>query len=249
MMRIPVLMYHSIDDSSAPACVKIRRFDEQMSYLKRSGYQAVHLDAVYEYLLQGASLPAKPVVITFDDGYRDNMLNAYPILKKYWMCFTIFLATDYIGSSNRWNASEGVVQRVILTWEEANDLAKDPLVSLQAHTCSHPRLTKIPMNRVREELIKSKQIIEDRLGRPCNHFAYPYGDFNDFVRNEVQGAGFHTACSTFWGHIRSGDDSFSLNRIGLRNQDNLSAFKRVLGEPPSLMECYWLRIKSILESK
>ena len=90
MIRIPILMYHSIDDSLAAACVRPKCFEEQMAYLKHVGYEAVDLDAVFSYMTIGVSLPSKPIVITFDDGYRDNMENAYPILKKYGMCATIF---------------------------------------------------------------------------------------------------------------------------------------------------------------
>jgi peptidoglycan/xylan/chitin deacetylase (PgdA/CDA1 family) len=249
MIRVPILMYHSIDDSSDGACVRPQRFEAQMVYLRKAGYQTVDLDAVYGYLTRGIELPAKPIVITFDDGYRDNLVNAYPTLKKYGMCATIFLPTDYVGFTNRWNAAEGVTQRPLLNWEEIHALANDPLISFQAHTCSHPRLTQIPLNQVREELKQSKEDIEDHLGNACHHFAYPFGDFNDAVRDVVEEMGFHIACSTRWGHNRHGVDIFGLYRIGMRNQDSLADFKRVLGEPPPPWKYYWLRLKSNIMSR
>ena len=244
MIRVPILMYHSVDDDSAAACVRPDRFREQMAYLKGAGYEAVDLDAVHGYMTGRATLPGKPIVITFDDGYRDNVEIAYPILKDYGMCATIYLATGHLGYTNRWNAAEGVTQRPLLTWEEVRVAANDPLLSFQAHTRTHPRLSTLPLNQAREELALSKQVIEEQLGRPCHHFAYPYGDFNDAVRDAAEEAGFHTACSTRWGHNRPGDDLFSLYRIGMSNGDSLKDFKRILGEPPPLWKYYWLRIKA-----
>ncbi|RNC69643.1 MAG: polysaccharide deacetylase family protein [Desulfuromonadales bacterium] len=249
MIRVPILMYHAVDDDPAAACVRPSRFEEQMAYLSKAGYVSVDLDAVHDYLSQGATLPQKPIVITFDDGYRDNVEIAYPILKKYGMCATIYLATGHLGYSNRWNAGDGVAQRPLLTWEEVCSAAGNPILSFQAHTCSHPKLTRIPPDQVREELGRSKQMIEERLGRECHHFAYPYGDYDDTVRDAAEEAGFLTACTTRWGHNRPGDDLFSLYRIGVRNGDSLRDFKRILGEPPPLWKYYWLRLRAKVAGK
>ena len=245
-MRIPILMYHSVDDSPDNACVRPQRFKEQIAYIKDAGYNAIDLDALYNYLTVGTALQSKPIVITFDDGFRDNIENAYPILKKYGMCFTIFLPTDHIGFSNRWNAAEGIAQRQLLTWEEIKLLSDDPLVSFNAHSCSHPKLTRIPLSQVRDELDKSKKTIEDRVGKPCRHFAYPYGDSNETVHRVAMETGFLTACTTQWGHNRRGGNLFALCRIGISNKDNLSAFKRVLGEPMPMWKYYYHRLKARL---
>jgi peptidoglycan/xylan/chitin deacetylase (PgdA/CDA1 family) len=236
-------MYHSVDDDSSGACVRPKRFDEQMAYLRRSGYNCIDLDTLYHHMTQRASLPARPLVITFDDGYRDNVEKALPILKKYDMRATIFLTTDHIGFDNRWVATEGIPLRPLLAWDEVRSAAAECILSFQAHTCSHPRLTQIPREQVRQEMTRSKHIIEERLGKPCRHIAYPYGDFNDEVRDVAQESGFRTACSTRWGHNRQGGDLFSLYRIGVRNGDSLSDFKRILGGPPPLWKYYWLRLK------
>jgi peptidoglycan/xylan/chitin deacetylase (PgdA/CDA1 family) len=243
VIRVPMLMYHSVDDDSAAACVRPHRFEEQLAYLRRSGYESVDLDALHGYMTQSVALPRKPIVITFDDGYRDNLERAYPILKKYGMCATVFIVTNYLGHSNRWDTPNGIHQRPLLSWEEVCAVADDPLISFHAHTCSHPRLTRIPLDEVREELAGSKQMIEDRLGRACHHFAYPYGDYDRVVRDAAEEAGFRTACSTRWGHNQPGDDLFSLFRIGVGNRDSLRDFKRILGEPPPRWKYYWLRLK------
>ena len=243
MIRVPILMYHSVDDDSSAACVRPRRFEQQMAYLAKTGYEPVDLDAVCGYMTRRASLRRKPIVITFDDGYRDNVEKAFPILKKYGMCATIFLVTGHMGHTNRWNAKDGVHQRALLGWEEVRAVVNSPLLSFQAHTSSHLRLTGIPLDQVREELRKSKQMIEEQLGIACHHFAYPYGDHDTAVRNAAEEAGFHTACSTRWGHNRPGDDPFRLFRIGVSNSDSLGDFKRILGEPPPKWKYYWLRFK------
>jgi peptidoglycan/xylan/chitin deacetylase (PgdA/CDA1 family) len=242
-------MYHSVDDDSAAACVRPGRFEEQMAYLHKTGYEAVDLDAVCGFMIQGASVPRKPIAITFDDGYRDNLQKAHPILKKYGICATIYLVTDQIGFSNRWNKGDGVTQRPLLSWEEVRSAAADPILSFQAHTCSHPKLTSIPPHQVREELGRSRKMIEDRIGMTCHHFAYPYGDYNRAVRDLAEEAGFRTACSTRWGHNRRGDDLFCLFRIGVSNGDSLRDFKRILGEPPPLWKYHWLRLKKKLAGR
>jgi peptidoglycan/xylan/chitin deacetylase (PgdA/CDA1 family) len=246
MIRIPILMYHSIDDSASAACVRPKRFEEQMAYLKRIGYEAIDLDAVYHYVMESTSVCSKPIVITFDDGYRDNLDNAYPVLEKYGMCATIFLATDYLGATNRWNAAEGVMQRPLMAWEDIRQALKSPLLSFQPHTCSHPKLTHIPLAQARQEMLRSKQAIEEQIGTSCHHFAYPYGDFNETVITVARKVGFRTACSTRWGHNRQGNDLYSLYRIGIRNQDRLSDFKRALGEPAPLWKYYLLCIRARL---
>jgi peptidoglycan/xylan/chitin deacetylase (PgdA/CDA1 family) len=244
VIRVPILMYHSVDDDSAAACVRPRRLDEQLAYLQKAGYAAIHLDALFAHMTEGSSMPPKPIVITFDDGYQDNLQKAQPILKKYGMCATIYLVTDLMGLSNRWNERDGTPQRPLLSWEEVRSAANDPSLSFQAHTCSHPRLTRIPPKQAREELGRSKKSIEDQLGMACRHFAYPYGDYNQAVRDSAEEAGFHTACSIQWGHNRRGDDRLCLFRIGVGNRDSLRDFKRILGEPPPLWKYYWLRLKT-----
>lgn len=242
-------MYHSVDKDHVAACVWPERFEEQVAYLVKAGYTSVHMDAVYDYLAHGASIAQKPVVITFDDGYRDNLEKAYPVLKRYGMCATIFLPTGHLGFSNRWNAAAGGKQRAIMTREEVRTAAKDPMLSFQAHTCTHPKLTQIPIEQARAELMRSRDVIEDLLGKACHHFAYPYGDFNQAVRDAAEEAGFHTACTVRWGHIRQGDDRFTLYRIGVGNKDTLSDFKRILGEPTPIWKYYWLRMKSVVKPK
>jgi len=239
-------MYHSIADRRAGACVRPRRFAEQMAYLQDVGYQSVHLDAVYDYLVIGGQLPLKPVVITFDDGYRDNVENAHGILDKYGMCGTIFLATGHVGHTNRWNAADGVPQRPLVSWTEVRDYAGGPVFSFQGHTSSHPRLTRLPVDRVRDEMARGKRELEERLGQPCYHFAYPYGDFNQMVQDAVREAGYRTACTTRWGHVRLGANLLCLPRIGVANGDRLSDFKRILGEPLSDSQYYWRRLKARL---
>ena len=243
MTRVPILMYHAVDDSPAGACVHPHRFAEQLAYLKRAGYQTIHLDELYGSLIHGSALPAKPLVITFDDGYRDNLQVAWPLLRQAGFKATIFLATGHLGSSNRWNAADGVPQRPLLDWDEVIEAAREPQLSFQPHTHSHPRLTRIPPAQADEELRRSKETLEQRLGKACPHLAYPYGDYNRAVRDLAEQAGYHTACTVQWGHNRAGQDPLALFRIGIRNQDRLADFKKSLGEPPPLWKYYWLRAK------
>jgi peptidoglycan/xylan/chitin deacetylase (PgdA/CDA1 family) len=245
-MRVPILMYHSIDDDDAAACVRPGRFDEQMAYLKKAGYRTIDLDTLYDHFSAGEEVTEKSIVITFDDGYRDNVEQAAPILERYGFCATVYLPTDHLGVSNRWNAADGVPQRPLLGWDEVRRLGSDSVLSFQAHSCSHPKLSRLPLGQMEREVRRCKDLIEERLGNPCHHFAYPYGDLSDAVRDIVGAAGFHTAVTTRWGHNRPGVDLLLLCRIGIANGHRLADFKRVLGEPISRGQYYWRRLKQRL---
>lgn len=216
-IRVPILMYHSIGDTWADVAPGL--FRRQMAYLSKAGYESISLDDLYLFLKERNLLPRRPFVITFDDGYKDNYMKAFPILKKYNFKATIFLVTDFMSKTNLWNKDRGVLQRPLLSWDEVYEMDKYG-ISFGAHTCTHSKLPEIEPDKGKEELVRCKKEIENRLGKPCHFMAYPYGLFNENVKRQVMDADFLAGCSVRIGFTCIGDDPFVLKRIPVLQVDS-----------------------------
>ncbi len=215
-VEIPILLYHIVDDllseKEKDNCVTKESFEKQVKYLARKGYKAISLKELCDAFTGSTQLPEKPIIISFDDGYKDNYINAFPVLKDYGFTATIFIVTGLIGSTNIWDKDRGFPQRPLLSWHEIEHM-KGYGISFEAHTHSHQHLTKVNEDRLILELVENKEIIENRLGGNCDFFAYPYGEFNNGVRKKVDELGFRAACSVRVGLNRTGDDLLALKRI------------------------------------
>ena len=159
-------------------------------------------------------LPQRPVLLTFDDGHKDNFIYAYPILKRYKFQATVFPVTQYIGKRNGW--SDG--KEEILSWGEIIEMRKEGF-SFGSHTQTHPNLLELPQDKVLSEIRDSKRILEERLGKPIRFFAYPYGKFNSQIKDMVKEVGYLGAFSTLPGKNGIDDDPFLLRRILIRGYD------------------------------
>lgn len=240
---IPILLYHQVNDKDLfrhgyLTVVSIKSFEEQMKFLYENKYACLSLDETLAFL-KANMIPKKCVCITFDDGYRDNYYNVFPVLRRYGFKATVFLISDYIGkgkwysrNQRRWRDErvEGdFLYFEFLNREQINKMSKYG-IDFGAHSNTHPDLTRIPVSLVREEIKKSKHIIEDILGKSVNYFAYPYGCSNDVVRQEVVKAEYKAACII--GSSREANkataDPFALGRIGIVPQYDLSSFKVML---------------------
>ncbi len=180
-----ILEFHSIlDDSSGkiPTLSPIA-FQKFMEYIYNSKYKVIPLNQLVEYLKQMKPLPKNSIVITFDDGYKDNFLTAFPILKKYNFSATIFLVTEWIGKNSTY-----------LSWAEVKQMHNYGIL-FGSHTNTHPHLLKLSPEKLEIELKKSKEIIEDKLGINCQAFSYPYGEINESTREAVRKAGYRCAVS------------------------------------------------------
>lgn len=199
---IPVLNYHEVQDNvNNPLALSIAEFDEQMAYLSKHGYHSITPDELLSYLQNDIPLPDKSVLITFDDGYRNNYINAYPILKKYGFTATIFLITDVVGH-NDW----------YLDWEQVKEMQQAGFV-FGSHTLSHVPLVALSNEEALFQLKKSKEGIEWRLGVPVEYFAYPTGAYNENTRQLVKQAGYKAAFSVDFGRVGKNSNIYSLERV------------------------------------
>lgn len=217
---IPILMYHAVEGSVRPEKYKHfyvteKEFRRHVRELRRQGYTAISLDQLVAGLV-GGSLPEKPIVFTFDDGYQNILPHAHPVLSEIGWPYTVYLVTERIGGRNEWVEPEGYEATPLLNTAEIAQLAADPLVTFGAHTTTHPKLDQLSLEAAREQVTRSKQQLEARLVRPIRHFCYPYGHFNDAVVSLVREAGFVTATTTQHGRVKpSGEDLLRLPRVSI----------------------------------
>jgi peptidoglycan/xylan/chitin deacetylase (PgdA/CDA1 family) len=213
---VPILMYHHLGTIGRPSRSYLdpALFEKQLAYLKGNGFSAADLAPLAEEMRAGGRIPPRRFVITFDDGWRDSYLAAFPILNRFRFPATMFIVTGRVGLKE------------YVGWEEIREMRKSG-VSFGAHTVSHPRLTEIPPGEAKREIEVSKKILEDRLGEEVPTFCYPYGFFNRSVRDMVEAAGFRAACCNSPGRLWPDGDLFALKRVSMtyrmRNRILLSA--------------------------
>lgn len=223
--EIPILMYHKIRDLSKDnpkflTWVSPTQFKNQMEWLYQNKYTTISFDT----LIEDMEIPSKSIIITFDDGFKDNYTNAFPILKKYGFTATIFLTTDYIGRTNEWDKKFNELIFPMLSVKEIKEM-NEYGISFGAHTCSHPDLRKLTKQEAEKEIRKSKTKIEELIGKPVTTFCYPFGLFNDETKQIVKEVGFKCACSVRIGPLRVKDDVYAIRRIPIYPQDNGWKFK------------------------
>lgn len=182
--NVPILMYHHVGEGTNWLYVKTETFQVQMDYLAGKGYQTVTLSEVVSSLQGGTVLPPKPIVLTFDDGYRDFYDNAYPILKAHNFRATLFVISQHVDGS------------AYVTWDQLREMAGSGLVTAGDHTLSHPSLPILTEEKLRDEILSAKNIIEERLGILVNTFSYPYGGVNGGGEKILKEAGFVAAVTT-----------------------------------------------------
>src|SRR5262249_10543109 len=155
--RVPILLFHHIDQQLGKWHVSPRRFEQDLAYLSKAGYHTISLDTYMDALQKGAALPDKPIILTFDDGYRDNYDNAFPLLKKYGMTGTFYIVTGRVGNKN------------FVTWDDLTAMHNAGM-EIGAHTVDHPFLTRLPPLTAFGEIWLSKLALEVHLGIPIHTF-------------------------------------------------------------------------------
>jgi peptidoglycan/xylan/chitin deacetylase (PgdA/CDA1 family) len=179
-LTIPVLEYHDVGFGVGTYQVTQPAFNAQLDWLQANGYTTVTLHAVYEYLFEGGELPAKPVVLTFDDG-RASQWNAVGALNARGMTGVFFL----LGGGNA--LGDGQIRQIVAQGHE-----------IESHTMSHPQLSRLSDAQLAYELVRSKQLLEAKYGVPIRYLAYPYGDYNARVIDAASAAGYAGALAA-WG--------------------------------------------------
>jgi len=189
---LPILAYHKIAEIPPGAryrgnYVRPDAFARHLRLLRAFGFRSVSFADYLAYRRGEGSLPARPILITFDDGYRSNRDAAWSLLRRFGFRATIFLVTDRLGSTNLWDADE--IQEPLLDESEIVGLAEGG-IEFQAHTATHARLTVLDDAAALEELRRSRAAIERLTGAPATTISYPWGAQDERVRNLAAAAGF-----------------------------------------------------------
>ena len=187
---VPVLNYHQVEVKDGnPLTLHPEQFEAQMAYLKEEGYTTVTIDELMDACENGAALPEKPVVITFDDGYEDNYEYAYPILQKYGFKATIFLIYDLT------DAYPGY-----LTWNEIAEMKASGLMRFESHTMTHANLSKLTAEAdLRHEIADSQRLLSEKLGYDVRYIAYPGGAVNEQIESITRAAGYRGGFTVHYG--------------------------------------------------
>ena len=241
--KIPILMYHSI---SWQATAKFRRFavaptlfHEHMSYLHQHNYTPITVTQLVRARAQGnASLPERPVVLTFDDGFSDFYTEALPILQEYNFLATLYIVTAFVGGTSLWLQHEGETQRPILNWEQIASISAAG-IECGGHTHTHPQLDTLSPPQAREEIIQCKSILEERLGHEIESFAYPFGYHTATTQRLVREAGYTSACAVKYEMSSETTNPFSLARLIVSADTGVQALAALLTqEAPSVTTFY-----------
>jgi peptidoglycan/xylan/chitin deacetylase (PgdA/CDA1 family) len=226
-MNIPILMYHQIDEPPQRGTnlrgliVAPQSFSRQMSLLRLLGYKGLSMSDLEPYL--NGEKHGKVVGLTFDDGYKNNVSNALPVLKKHGFTATCYGVSRMMGGINSWDQHLGIAAKPLMSIEDWCTW-RDASMDIGSHTCTHANLTQLPADEAREQISASKQELEQVLGNEVRHFCYPYGKFSAEHRAMVQQAGYVTATTTQRGRVHVGDDPFTLHRIMVARATHLGLF-------------------------
>jgi peptidoglycan/xylan/chitin deacetylase (PgdA/CDA1 family) len=220
---VRVLMYHRVLPSGSfdQLTVTPERFAEQMQWLAQS-CEVVSLDAAVSGLGQSTDRPR--VAITFDDGYRDNLLHALPVLQRLQLPATIFVTTSFCSQAMRHPRYPAEDRRLHLDWDEVRSLAATPGVTIGSHTATHPYLQRVSDLQARAEIADSRRHIEDEIGRPVEFFCYPSGDVGPRERDLAREAGYRASVTVQPGLNRLGVDLQALRRTEITQHDGAADF-------------------------
>lgn len=224
---VPILTYHKLGPRPPGTRLKglyvgTALFRRQLMELRAAGFRTTSMDE----LAKPSDVAGSRIVLSFDDGFRNVLQHALDPLARCGFRAIQFLVSGLIGRGNEWEQRDGEVAEMLMddaevrTWLAAGH-------SIGSHTRTHPRLTRIPVAQAREEIGASRKALEDRFGARVEHFCYPYGDWNEAVRDLVAEAGYVTACTTEPGVNAAGQPPLSFRRFTARYPSrNLKAIWR-----------------------
>jgi len=225
--RIPVLIYHAIDESGSPISTSRERFWDHWTYLRRRGFHPIALCQAAGLIRSGCLFPPRSVVITFDDGYRNNVEPIRAIMQAGGRP-TLFLPVERLGGDNAWDAVRSDIPKMpLLTPAEVMDLARGGC-EIGGHSLSHANLSSLSPGDLRCEVEGCRKRLEALTGQPILSFAYPYGAYNTQVVNAVQEAGFLAACTTVPDYLNARNSLLEIPRFSAGNTVDFLTYRLVL---------------------
>lgn len=238
---IPILMYHHVSPHEGLVTISPETFDAQMRYLADNQFYCLTPEEVEHYIDTGDSIPQKPVLIAFDDGYLDNYAYAYPILKKYNLKATLFGITGWFRDGPvrtieeaealcknhvecAYAIRDGLHDSVMLRWSELEKMINEGVFNLHSHTHSHTRFDKMAVPRsaqiatLDQDLSLSRQTLKEKLNIDSVHLCWPQGHYDDEYIKAAIAAGFRMLYTTQKRPVVPGCDKSKLGRIVIKDK-------------------------------
>ncbi len=220
---IPILTYHSLDEGSSALSLSPELFSRQMQFLKDGGFTVMDLVELAKILGDGAALPERAVVLTFDDGFESFYTSAFPVLCRLGFPATVFVVVDYVGRKNDWPGQPRWVEvRPLMNWQQLSEISSHG-IAIGSHTLTHPVLSELDSESLWREIYLSKARLEERLGGRVQAFSYPYGIYSPALKTAISRA-YLCGCAAQLGDALQPDHSH--------------------GEPPCLPDCPRERLRS-----
>ncbi|MBI5826531.1 MAG: polysaccharide deacetylase family protein [Deltaproteobacteria bacterium] len=264
---MPVLMYHHISPNRGDMItVAPEVFDAQMRHVKEAGYRSLSVDELVGFMRGKNEIDGRAVAITFDDGYLDNYVYAFPVLKACGVKATVFTVTAWADCATKENGAEGkgslieefrrrppthaeakaMIEKgdcrgAVMDWEMIEEMRGSGLVEFHSHTMTHERCDRLSGEGLANELAGSRQALEERLNVACKYLCWPKGKHAPESVEAAKAAGYAGIFTTAPGVARRGDDPFSIKRIPVK--DGVNWFKsrlRIYTSP--LMSALYLRM-------
>lgn len=218
--HVPILMYHYVrvvDASKDPLgfalSVTPADLENQAAYLEANGFHTINPAQLVAALKSGAALPSKPIILTFDDSYRDFYTAALPILQKHHLTATNYVISDYVTNSYPAYMTTDMVKAIVAAG-----------MNVAAHTRTHVDLTRQSATEALDQIKGSKTTLEAMIGKPVPDFAYPYGAFNASVAGLVAQAGFSDARTTLYATVHSVGNMFTMGTVRISGGDGVGTF-------------------------
>lgn len=251
--NIKVLMYHRIVEDKETAqrfwnCVHVDEFKSHLNVLDKLGYTTITLSDYWLLLVGELTLPKKPVILTFDDGYLDTYEQAFPVIQEYGMRAVVFalgnrgLDYNYWDHGTEYPGARLMNNRQLLEMNEGG-------IEIGSHSMDHVKLTKINPSEARRQIIYSKNQLEDLLGHSVQSFSYPYGLVNMNIREFVIKAGYRFGCSVYTGPPLFGGDLYDIRRLTVRNDVNAMGLASRLLLPFEYYEWSRWRLRNVFSQQ
>lgn len=230
--HIPILMYHKVPDTEFIAQHRIfitkYNFEKHLQFFKKKKFTTISFKELEEFRSlknDPRNFPKKPLIITFDDGYADNLFNAGPLLRQYGMKATIFLLADETVRSNFWDKDSGDPEHLIMSIEEKRQLLEYPF-EIGSHGFKHEKITSLSATQAYDELAHSKKILQERLGVSINTFAFTYGITAPWAARLAQKAGYTFAVNTDTGGLHIEENPHAIFRTTIFPEDGPAQLRK-----------------------